>query len=57
MAVFKIFPQQDATIYSYYPAKNALELMKYLEVSLYSNVASQTGEVSRALIQISPKLK
>jgi hypothetical protein len=54
MAIFKVFPQQDATIYSYYPAKNA-GLDEILEVSLYSNQNTQQGEVSRTLIQFPQK--
>jgi hypothetical protein len=51
MSVFKIFPQQTATLYSYYPNTNT-GLDEILDISLYNSI-SDTNEVSRALIQFS----
>jgi hypothetical protein len=51
MAVYKIFPTKDASIYSYYPTKNA-GLDEILDISLYESIES-TGEVSRALLAFS----
>jgi hypothetical protein len=50
MAVYKIFPEKDATIYSYYPNKNS-GIDEILEVSLYDNVINDRGEVARSLIK------
>jgi len=49
MAVYKIFPEQSATLYSYYPTKNT-GLDEILEVSTYESIDG-TYQVSRALIQ------
>jgi hypothetical protein len=51
MAVYKIFPTKDASIYSYYPTKNA-GLDEILDISLYKSIES-TGEVSRILLAFS----
>jgi hypothetical protein len=48
MAVYKIFPEKDASIYSYFPTKNA-GLDEILDISLYYSILS-TAEVSRALL-------
>jgi len=48
MAIYKIFPDKDAAIYSYYPTKNA-GLDEILDLSLYKSLEGN-GEVSRALI-------
>jgi len=49
MAVYKIFPEKSATIYSYYPNKNT-GLDEILEISTFKSISS-TNEVSRALIK------
>ena len=49
MAVYKIFPEQSSTLYSYYPTLNA-GLDEILEVSTYESIES-TYQVSRALLQ------
>jgi hypothetical protein len=49
MAVYKIFPQQTSTLFSYYPSKNT-GLDEILDISLYNSIQG-TSEVSRALIQ------
>jgi hypothetical protein len=51
MAVYKIFPTKDASIYSYYPTKNA-GLDEILDISLYKSI-EDTGEVSRTLLAFS----
>jgi len=51
MAVYKIFPTKDASIYSYYPTKNA-GLDEILDISLYKSI-EDAGEVSRALLSFS----
>ena len=48
MAVYKIFPEKDATIYSEYPSKNT-GLDQILEASTYQSDGS--GQVSRYLIK------
>ena len=50
MAVYKLFPEKDATIYSEYPVKNT-GLDEILEVSTFYNTTNP--EVSRFLIQFS----
>jgi len=50
MAVYKIFPEKDATIYSEYPVKNT-GLDEILEISTFYNTT--TPEVSRTLIKFS----
>jgi hypothetical protein len=49
MAVYKIFPEKSATIYSFYPTLNT-GLDEILEVSTFESINS-TNEVSRALIK------
>jgi len=49
MAVYKIFPEKSATLYSYYPTLNA-GLDEILEASTYYSIQS-TNEVSRFLIK------
>jgi hypothetical protein len=49
MAVYKIFPEKSATLYSYYPALNA-GLDEILELSTYYSYDS-TNEVSRPIIK------
>jgi hypothetical protein len=51
MAVYKIFPTKDASIYSYYPTKNS-GLDEILDISLYKSIEN-AGEVSRALLAFS----
>ena len=51
MAVYKIFPTKDTSIYSYYPTKNA-GLDEILDISLYESIES-TREVSRAILAFS----
>jgi hypothetical protein len=51
MAVYKIFPTKDASIYSYYPTKNT-GLDEILDISLYKSI-EEIGEVSRALLAFS----
>jgi hypothetical protein len=51
MAVYKLFPTKDASIYSYYPTKNA-GLDEILDISLYKSIENN-GEVSRALLAFS----
>jgi len=51
MAVYKIFPSKDASIYSYYPTKNS-GLDEILDISLYNSLIN-TAEVSRALLAFS----
>jgi hypothetical protein len=50
MAVYKIFADKDATIYSYYSAKNS-GLDEILEISVYDNAIDNRGEVARSLIK------
>jgi len=49
MAVYKIFPEKSATIYSFYPTLNT-GIDEILEVSTFESINS-TNEVSRALIK------
>lgn len=49
MAVYKIFPQQCSTLYSYYPYQNT-GLDEILEISNYSDIDGN-GQISRALIK------
>lgn len=51
MAVYKIFPTKDASIYSYYPSKNT-GIDEILDISLYESIDG-TAEVSRALLAFS----
>jgi hypothetical protein len=51
MAIYKIFPTKDASIYSYYPTKNS-GLDEILDISLYKSI-EDTGEVSRVLLAFS----
>lgn len=48
MAIYKLFPSKDASIYSFYPTKNA-GLDEILDISLYDSINS-TAEVSRVLL-------
>jgi hypothetical protein len=48
MAIYKIFPDKDASIYSYYPDKNA-GLDEILDLSIYKSIEDD-GEVSRVLL-------
>jgi hypothetical protein len=48
MAIYKIFPDKDASIYSFYPIKNT-GLDEILDLSIYDSI-EQLGEVSRILI-------
>ena len=52
MAVYKIFPEKDATIYSYYPATNT-GIDEILEISTFESNFENTRESSRALIKFS----
>jgi len=49
MAVYKIFPEKSATLYSYYPTLNSGQ-DEILEASTFYSIES-TNEVSRALIK------
>ena len=49
MAIYKIFPEKSATIYSFYPTLNT-GLDEILEISTFESINS-TDEVSRALIK------
>lgn len=49
MAVYKIFPEKSATIYSFYPVLNT-GIDEILEVSTFESI-NGTNEVSRALIK------
>jgi hypothetical protein len=49
MAVYKIFPEKSATLYSYYPNKNT-GLDEILEISTFLSY-DNTNEVSRAIIK------
>ncbi len=49
MAVYKIFPEKSATLYSFYPALNT-GLDEILELSTYESIDG-TNEVSRPLIK------
>ena len=49
MAVYKIFPEKSATLYSFYTASNA-GLDEILETSIYK-ASDDTAQVSRALIK------
>jgi hypothetical protein len=51
MAVYKIFPTKDASIYSNYPTKNA-GIDEILDISLYTSI-EEIGEVSRAVLAFS----
>jgi len=52
MAIYKLFPTKDATIYSRYPAKNT-GLDEILDVSIEDAQTSGNPQVSRYLIQFS----
>ena len=49
MAVYKIFPEKSATLYSYYPTLNSGQ-DEILEVSTFSSIEG-TNEISRAIIK------
>ena len=49
MAVYKIFPEKSATIYSFYPTLNT-GIDEILEISTFGSI-NGTNEVSRALIK------
>jgi len=51
MAVYKIFPSKDATLYSEYPTANS-GLDEILEIAGYEDL-SGTGQTARALLQFS----
>jgi hypothetical protein len=51
MAVYKLFPTKDASIYSQYPTKNS-GLDEILDISLYKSI-EEIGEVSRILLAFS----
>ncbi len=51
MAIYKIFPEKDATIYSDYPAKNT-GIDEILEVSAYNNFLGE-NQVARSIIKFS----
>jgi len=52
MAVYKIFPTKDSSIYSYYPTKNA-GIDEILDLGIYKSI-EDTGDVSRIVIAFSP---
>jgi len=52
MAVYKIFPTKDASLYSYYPGKNT-GIDEILDLSIYKSQAD-AGEVSRIAIAFAP---
>ena len=49
MAIYKIFPEKSATLYSYYPTLNA-GIDEVLDLSTYNNIDG-THEVARPIIQ------
>jgi len=49
MAVYKIFPEKSATLYSYYPSTNT-GLDEIIEISTFSSI-NETNEVSRGIIK------
>ena len=49
MAIYKIFPEKSATLYSYYPALNA-GIDEILEISTFESIEG-TYEVSRPVIK------
>ena len=49
MAIYKIFPEKSATLYSYYPTLNA-GIDEVLDLSTYNNIDG-TYEVARPIIQ------
>jgi hypothetical protein len=51
MAVYQIFAEKSATLYSYYPATNT-GLDEIVEISTFSSI-NETNEVSRAIIKFS----
>jgi hypothetical protein len=51
MAIYKIFPEKSATLYSYYPTLNS-GLDEVLELSCYKTI-TDTNEVSRPIIKFS----
>ena len=51
MAVYKIFPEKSATLYSYYPTLNS-GIDEILELSTYKTLEG-TYEVSRPIIKFS----
>jgi hypothetical protein len=51
MAIYKIFPEKSATLYSFYPTLNT-GLDEILELSTYESILN-TNEVSRPVIQFS----
>ena len=52
MAIYKIFPSADASIYSLYPAKNT-GLDSILEVSVKNSILSGSDDIRRSLILFS----
>ncbi len=52
MAIYKLFPEKDATIFSYYPAVNT-GIDEILEISTFESALQSTRESSRALIKFS----
>jgi hypothetical protein len=52
MAIYKIFPTKDSSIYSYYPTKNT-GIDEILDLSIYKSIEG-TGDVSRIVIAFSP---
>lgn len=48
MAVYRLFPTKDASIFTYYPDKNT-GLDEILDISIYKSV-EETGEVARSLV-------
>ena len=52
MAVYKLFPTQDTTLYSYYPAMNTgLDAICEVSNKLNTLVAGETPMISRYLTQ------
>jgi hypothetical protein len=51
MAIYKIFPEKSATLYSFYPTLNT-GLDEILEISTFYSIEG-TDEVSRALVKFS----
>jgi hypothetical protein len=49
MAIYKIFPEKSATLYSFYPTLNT-GLDEILEISTFYTI-NDTNEVSRAIIK------
>jgi hypothetical protein len=52
MAIYKIFPEKDATLYSFYPSTNT-GLDEILEISTFTSAIGSSKESSRAVMKFS----